>query len=255
MAKSLSSYARQHSVVRRLGEVLNKEQSPEVRAWIVFSLHGGSPEAKVLVLGALKGDASDLVRAKAAQRLNLAHFGRDKDVREALLHALRKDPSEEVRKRSAESLGQTVGDAETEKELLACLGNPSLGPHCGMGLARLGAAGGYAAILDLVRKGAADRSVHPLHLLNLSDFAHRPFFSAAAVRPLFTAVARNERMALGARHYATRALGRLARDVPGERAAVQAALRALAQDKILGSYARSELEQLGQGGQAAPGGR
>lgn len=255
VAKSLSAYSRQRSVVRRLGEVFRKEQSPEVRAWIVFSLHSSSPEAKALVLGALKGDASALVRAKAAQRLNLAHFGRDKDVREALLEALRQDRAEEVRKRSAESLGQASGDVEAEKVLLGCLSDPALGPHCGMGLARLGTPGGYGAILDLVKKGTADRTVHPLHLLNLADFVRRPFFSAAVVRPLFLAVARDQRMALGARHYATRALGRLGRDLMSERAAVLGALRALAQDKILGSYARSELEQLEQPGPAASGNR
>ncbi|MDY0000086.1 MAG: HEAT repeat domain-containing protein [Polyangia bacterium] len=255
VAKSLSSYARQRSVVRGLGEALGKEKSPEVRAWIVFSMHSSSPEAKTFVLGALKEDGSSLVRAKAAQRLNLAHFGKDKDVRAALLHALRNDSAEEVRKRAAESLGHAHGDVETEKVLLDCLADPALGPHCGIGLARLGTQAGYQAILGLVKKGAEQRTLHPLQLLNLADYTRSPFFSAAAVRPVIVSVARDERIGLGARHYAVRALGRLGRDLQGERAASLAVLRALARDKILGSYARGELEQLEQAGRQAAGGR
>ena len=255
VAKSLASYSRQRSVVRSLGQVFRREPSPEVRAWIVYSLHSASLEAKGIVLDALSKDPSESVRAKAAQRLNLAQFGREKDVREALLRALREDRSEEVRKRAAESLGQATGDVEAEKVLLGCLGDPALGPHCGMGLARLGAQAGYAAILDLVAKGTAKRVVHPLHLLSLADFAGRPFFSATTVRPLLITVAKDERMALGARHYATRALGRLGLEGGGERAAVLAVLRALALDKLLGSYARSELEQLEKARPAGTGGR
>lgn len=249
VAKSLASYSRQKSVIRRLGEVFGREPSAEVRAWIIFSLHGSSSEAKTLVLGALVKDPSPLVRAKAAQRLNLAHFGADKEVREALLGALRKDRSEEVRKRAAESLGQATGDAETEKVLMGCLTDPVLGPHCGIGLARLGTASGYAAILEQVKKGLADRSVHPLHLLSLADMAGKPFFSAAVVRPLFGSVARDPRMALGLRHYATRALSRLAREGAAERAAVLVILQGLAKDPTLGPYVRSEIEQLGAAGQ------
>lgn len=242
--RSLSTYARQRSVILRLGEAFDREESPEVRAWITFNFHGAAPEARNLVLRALSSDASPAVRAKAAQRLNLAHFVREPQVRRALLEALQKDTSDEVRKRAAESLGHAAGDEEVEKALLGCLPDPGLGPHCGIGLGRLGTEAGYQALLAMVRQGAANHAVHPLSFFSLVDFAQRPFFSAAAVRPLLFAAARNEKMPTGARHYAVKALGRLGREVPGEKARVLGFLRPLAADPQLGVSVRAEIEQL-----------
>lgn len=253
-AKSLSSYARQKSVIRRLEQAFGKEKSPEVRSWIIYNLHSASPEARALVLRALTKDPSPEVRSKAAQRLNLAHFVKEPEVREALFKALKDETAPEVRKRAAESLGHAAGDPAAEKALLGCLADPGIGPHCGIGLGRLGTQAGYAAVLALVSDGAKKHAVHPLYLWSLVDFAARPFFAVATVRTLLMTVAKDERMGTGSRHYAVKALGRLGRDLPAERQAVLGQLRALAADKILGVSARPEVEQLLRSG-ARPGAR
>jgi hypothetical protein len=243
-AKSLSSYALQRSVSRHLITAYGREKNGFVRAWIVHSLHSPSPGATKLVLKALAEDADPVVRARAAQRLNIAHYASNPAISEALIKAMRADKSVDVRKRAAESLGTLRRDKATEKLLIECLKDPKIGPHCAIGLGRMRSRAGYDAVLGILTDGLKKRVVHPLYVWTIMDFMGRPFFRATAVRILLQRIAKNPKMPSGARHYAIKSLGRLGRTVANQKAVVLQFLRGLAGDKVLGISVKPTMEQL-----------
>ncbi|MFH2006681.1 MAG: HEAT repeat domain-containing protein [bacterium] len=245
-AKSLSNYALQRSVLRRLTQAYSQEQSAYVRAWIVHSLHSPLPEATKAVLLALTQDPSATVRARAAQRLNIKHYSKNADVAKALMEALKSDKNVDVRKRAAESIGTLRQDKETEAVLIGCLTDSKIGPHCGIGLGRMRSQKGYDAVMKILKAGQQKNAVHPLYVWTIMDFIGQPFFRATEVRLLLQAVASNKKMPSGARHYAIKSLGRLGRSIPGLKNAVVTYLQGVAADKVLGVSAKPSLAQLRQ---------
>ncbi len=243
-AKSLSSYALQQSVTQRLVNAYGVEKTAFVRAWIVHSLHSPRPEAVRLVLKALATDSDAIVRARAAQRLNIAHYARNPTVAKALVKAIRTDKSVDVRKRAAESLGSLRNDPATEKLLIECLKDPKIGPHCAIGLGRMRSKRGYDAIWGILNEGLKKRVVHPLYVWTIMDFMARPFFRATAVRILLQRIAKNAKMPSGARHYAIKSLGRLARTVANQKGAVLQFLKGLTGDKVLKISVSPTVKQL-----------
>jgi hypothetical protein len=243
VARSLASYARQRAVERRLALRFRKEPSGPVRAWILFALQGQLPTARALLAQALRGDPVERVRARAAQRAGTATFIADPGVRTALLDALVKDKAAVVRRRAAESLGHARGAPEVEKALLACLPDEVVGPHCALGLARLGSAKGLAAVLRLLRAGLSRHAVAPLYLLAVGQF---PVDGARAARlvGLLQQVARDPRMRRAARQYALGALGHLGARVRAVQPQVVQILSAASRDGVLGRSARIALESL-----------
>lgn len=243
-AKSLSSYALQSSVSQRLVTAYGREKIAFVRAWIVHSLHSPRPEATQLVLKALATDRDPIVRARAAQRLNVAHYASNPAVAKALIKALRTDKSTDVRKRAAESLGTLHRDQATEKLLIECLKDPKIGPHCAIGLGRMRSERGYTAVWTILTDGLKKRVVHPLYVWTIMDFMGRPFFRATAVRILLQRIASNSKMPSGARHYAVKSLGRLGRTLAKQKAAVLKFLKGLAGDKVVRISVNPTLKQL-----------
>jgi len=253
-AKSLSGYALQRSVSQRLIAAYGREKRAVVRAWIVHSLHSPRPEATKLVLKALATDVDPVVRARAAQRLNVAHYSRNPAVTKALVKAIKTDKSVDVRKRAAESLGTIRHDKATENLLIDCLKDPKIGPHCAIGLGRMRSQRGYDAVLGILTEGLSKRVVHPLYVWTIMDFIGRPFFRAVAVRILLQRIARSPKMPSGARHYAVKSLGRLGRTAANQKAAVVQFLKGLTGDKKLGISVVPTLKQL-QRPAAGPGRR
>lgn len=251
-AKSLSGYALQRSVSQRLITAYGREKRAVVRVWIVHSLHSPRPAATKLVLKALAADTDPMVRARAAQRLNIAHFARNPAVAKGLVKAIKTDKSVDVRKRAAESLGTLRQDKATEKLLIDCLKDPQIGPHCAIGLGRMRSARGYDAVLGILTDGLKKRVVHPLYVWTIMDFMGRPFFRATTVRILLQRIAQSLKMPSGARHYAVKSLGRLGRTVANQKVAVLRFLKGLAGDKKLGISVRPTLKQL-QRPAAGPG--
>ncbi len=243
-AKSLSGYALQQSVSQQLISAYGREKTGFVRAWIVHSLHSPRPEAIGLVVKALTSDSDAIVRARAAQRLNIAHYARIPTVTKALIKAIRTDKSVDVRKRAAESLGSLRNDKATEKLLIECLKDPKIGPHCAIGLGRMRSKRGYEAIWAILTDGLKKRVVHPLYVWTIMDFMARPFFRATAVRTLLQRIAKNVKMPSGARHYAIKSLGRLGRTVANQRGAVVQFLKGLTGDKVLKISVNPTLKQL-----------
>ena len=232
-AKSLSGYALQHSVSQRLIAAYASEKRAVVRAWIVHSLHSPRPEATKVVVRALVADADAIVRARAAQRLNITHYARNPAVAKALINAIQTDKSKTVRKRAAESLGALRRDKTAEKLLIDCLKDADIGPHCAIGLGRMRSEKGYAAVWAILNEGLKKRVIHPLYVWTIMDFMARPFFKATAVRILLQRIVRNPKMPSGARHYAVKSLGRLGKTMAKQKAAVVQFLRGLTGDKKL----------------------
>ena len=245
-AKSLASYAQQLSVVKHLVDRFKIEKSAFVRLWIIHSLHNPSPKVVQTVLAALQSDPSPKVRARAAQRLSGARYGKNPQVAGALTKALKSDKDPEVRKRAVESLGNLSRDPKTEQLLVSLLSDPKIGPHSAIGLGRMGSKAGYEALLKILTVGRAQHRVHPLFVWSLMDFVGRPFFRAAAARSLLVAIAKDEKMPAGARHYAVKSLGRLARRMAGVRKTVMADLKALSVDKKLTISVEPTLKQVQQ---------
>lgn len=250
-AKSLATYSLQTSISRRLITSYGREKSAFVRGWIIHSLHSPRPEVTRVVLRALTADPAPVVRARAAQRLNIAHFAKDPQVALALVKAIKTDKSVEVRKRAAESLGTIRRDKATEKLLVDCLSDPKIGPHCAIGLGRMRSQAGYDAVLTILRNGLKNKVVHPLYVWTVMDFVGRPFFRPTAVRQLLQSIVKSPKMPTGARHYAVKSLGRLGLAVASQKAAVVQFLGGLAGDKILGISVKPTLDQLRRA--AAPG--
>ncbi len=253
-AKSLSGYALQQSVSQRLINAYRREKTAFVRAWIVHSLHSSRPEAMKLVLKALASDGNSIVRARAAQRLNIAHHARSRAVAKGLVKALRTDKSVDVRKRAAESLGSLRPNQDTENLLIDCLRDPKIGPHCAIGLGRMRSKRGYDAIWGILNESLKKWVVHPLYVWTIMDFMGRPFFRAPAVRRLLQRIAKSVKMPSGARHYAVKSLGRLGRTMANQRAAVLQFLKGLVGDKVLRISVKPTLKQLGRTA-AGSGGR
>jgi len=243
-AKSLSNYALQRSVVRRLVKAFGQEKSAFVRAWIVHSLHSPLPEATRAVLLALSKDPEAVVRARAAQRLNITHYSKNAAVQKALEVALKSDKAVDVRKRAAESIGTLRRDKGTEALLIGCLNDAKIGPHCAIGLGRMRSRKGYDAVLKILRTGQKKSTVHPLYVWTIMDFIGQKFFRATEVRLLLQALASNKKMPSGARHYAIKSLGRMGRAIAGQKAAVIRYLQAVVADKVLGVSAKPSLAQL-----------
>ncbi len=232
-AKCLSSYALQRSVSQRLIAAYKREKNAYVRSWIIHSLHSPRPEAIGLVLSALNTDTDAVVRARAAHRLSIGQFARNPAVAKALLKALRSDKSVEVRKRAAESLGSIRKDKATEKQLIQCLRDPQIGPHCAIGLSRMRSAAGYDAVLVILREGLKKRAVRPLYVWTIMNFVRLPFFRATPVRVLLQRIAGSVKMTPGARHYAVKSLSQLGASVANQKAAVVQFLKGLSGDKVL----------------------
>jgi len=253
-AKSLASYALQRSVSQQLISAYGREKRAVVRAWIVHSLHSPRPEATKVVIQALVGDPDPVVRARAAQRLHVAHYASNPAVAQALVKALQTDKNVVVRKRAAESLGSLRQDKVTEKLLLDCLRDPEIGPHCAIGLGRMRSKLGYTAVLSMLTKGLKKRVIHPLYVWTIMDFMGRPFFQATAVRMLLQRIVQNPKMPAGARHYAVKSLGRLGKTVADQKVPVLQFLRGLMGDKKLRVSVNPTLKQLQQP-PPGPGGR
>lgn len=253
-ARSLSGYARQRSVERSLVARFSIEHSAPVRAWILFALQGHTPASRRLLERALRKDHDAMVRSRAAQRAGGALFAADRAVRASLLAALAKDPSIEVRRRAAESLGQARGAPEVEKALLACLPDKQLGPHCALGLSRLGSVAGYRAVLARLRAGLSQHALPPLFLLSLGKFALLPAFEGPAVLTLLQRFARDPRMMTAVRQYAVKAVGQIASSRRSVRARAVQLLTTLSRDKVLGAWARMSLELLRKSERRAAGG-
>jgi HEAT repeats len=253
-AKSLSSYAAQQSVSQRLINAYGREKNGFVRAWIVHSLHSPRPEAMGLVLKALATDTDAIVRARAAQRLNIAHPARNPAVARGLVKAIRTDKSVDVRKRAAESLGSLRPDQATENLLIECLKDPKIGPHCAIGLGRMRSQKGYESILTILRDSLKKEAVHPLYVWTIIDFVDRPYFRATVVRILLQRIVKSIKMPKGARHYAVKSLGRLGRAVANQKAAVLQFLKGLAGDKTLRLSVNLTLKRLGRSAAGSGGG-
>jgi HEAT repeat protein len=251
-ARSLFSYAPQGAVLRLLIKAYGTEQSADVRSWIVYSLFSARDEAVDTVLKALATDPSDVVRSRAAQRLSSPHYAKHPKVADTLLKALKEDKSVEVRRRAAEAIGAMPLLASTEEVLLGCLGDKDIGPHCALGLGRLGSQKGYTAVRDLLQKGETSTTLSPLFVWAITDFQSRPFFELEVISGILRRIVKAEKAQAGTRHYAVKSLVKLAQAVPDRKAATAAFLKPLENDALLTHSVKPALEQLTAKPAAAP---
>jgi sulfur relay (sulfurtransferase) DsrC/TusE family protein len=205
------------------------------------------------VLKALTSDPSDVVRSRAAQRLSSPHYAKNPQVAETLLKALKQDKSVEVRRRAAEAIGAMPMVATTEETLLGCLADKDIGPHCALGLGRMGSPKGYAAVRDLLQKSDTSTTLSPLFVWAVTDFQPRPFFEMEVISGILRRLVKAEKAQAGTRHYAVKSLVKLAQAAPDRKAATVAFLKPLEKDPLLTHSVKPALEQLTAKPATAPG--
>jgi HEAT repeat protein len=251
-------------------EILDTDKDPMRRRAVLTVIEKFGPKERLVIpaaVGALRKDADEQVRLKAAQllgRMVLPAAQEEIDVRdgiEALAEALGSDKKEKVREACAFALG-VIGTEPKEKEKklpapLAKALKPTV-PILAAALKDKHAGTAAAAAESLGRMGKAAREASPVLLETLKDkkadrFA-RGFAAIALVRiggedvadavPALIEILADDKAPLGVRESAARLLGQLGKDAAS---AVPTLGKALSAKELeIRRAAASALAQMGE---------